>query len=331
MCHFRVKAANQRRFYELRPTTRSARCRKYISPEKKYITPRLNFAEGFSPCSVRLSFCLKIQKKGSSTGSVSKRERGKKKNRNSGELGYMKIATQLLVFPRRNASACCDHQVHVQGTLHYSRCPLLPDPRDPARGWGGRWVPLKLWVRVVVIGLSGRMRRPPGRTSSGPWRAPAGVRSRSWCANVAARTNLWVWFVRRSSSTDIFTVCLEFNISATPPLLSILYLFLSSFFFAFLSWFVAHINNISSPSCNYCNRFAITLVCFPFPAQRTPGSPCVLAHCLQLENAISAVFVRPNCTWFLIFCLRENWRGRPPQKKEEQPEMEERGCDEWHM
>ena len=189
---------------------------KIYLPRKKIYHAEVELCGGLFSLFRSLELLFKDTKKGSSTGSVSKRERKKKKNRNSGELGYMKIATQLLVFPRRNASACCDHQVHVQGTLHYSRCPLLPDPRDPARGWGGRWVPLKLWVRVVVIGLSGRMRRPPGRTSSGPWRAPAGVRSRSWCANVAARTNLWVWFVRRSSSTDIFTVCLEFNISATP-------------------------------------------------------------------------------------------------------------------
>lgn len=62
-------------------------------------------------------------------------------SQNSGELYriYMKIATQL-VSSRRNASACCDHQVHVQGTLHYSRSPRLPDPCDPAWGWGGRWV-----------------------------------------------------------------------------------------------------------------------------------------------------------------------------------------------
>lgn len=57
-----------------------------------------------------------------------------------GELGYMKIATRCLAFPRRNASTCCHHQVHVQGTLHYSRCPLLTEPCDLAWGWGGRWV-----------------------------------------------------------------------------------------------------------------------------------------------------------------------------------------------
>lgn len=50
------------------------------------------------------------------------------------EVDYMKIATQLLVSPRRNASARCDHQVHVQGTLHYSRCPLLTEPCYSARG-----------------------------------------------------------------------------------------------------------------------------------------------------------------------------------------------------
>lgn len=58
---------------------------------------------------------------------------------NSGERGYMKIDTQLLVPPRRDASARCDHQVHVQGALHYSRCPHLPEPCQPARGRGGRW------------------------------------------------------------------------------------------------------------------------------------------------------------------------------------------------
>lgn len=102
----------------------------------------------------------------------------KKKKKNSGELGYMKIATQLLVFPRRNASACCDYQVHVQGTLHYSRCPLLTEPGYPSWGWGGRWVSgLCCQVVIVLLRVVNIQRHPPpGKTSSGLRRAPAGVR-----------------------------------------------------------------------------------------------------------------------------------------------------------
>lgn len=72
----------------------------------------------------------------------------------SGERGSMKIATQLLLSPRRNASARRDHQVHVQGALHYSRCPLLPDPCSPTRGRGGRWALvylLKWFWRCLVV------------------------------------------------------------------------------------------------------------------------------------------------------------------------------------
>lgn len=105
----------------------------------------------------------------------------------SRELGSMKIATQPLVSPRRNASACRDHQVHVQGTLHYSRYPLLPAPGDPARGWGGRWVLLcfgLVWFAMwcdfkCALGESWSV-FTHGRLVKEPWGDRAGVRLVSW-------------------------------------------------------------------------------------------------------------------------------------------------------
>lgn len=64
---------------------------------------------------------------------------------------FMKIRIQALVCLRRNASACCDFQVHVQGTLLYSRYPLLQDSRQPPWGWSGGWVIFHFKLKGDVI------------------------------------------------------------------------------------------------------------------------------------------------------------------------------------
>lgn len=109
----------------------------------------------------------------------------------SAALDFMKIDTQLLVSPRRDASACRDHQVHVQGTLHYSRCPLLPAPCYPAWGWGGRW------VSVLSVVLFLKLEQPSGEAVQHPGELPAasglalsGVLKWSWRQTAGARRSV---------------------------------------------------------------------------------------------------------------------------------------------
>lgn len=86
---------------------------------------------------------------------------------------FMKIRIQALVCLRRNASACCDFQVHVQGTLLYSRYPLLQGSRQPPWGWSGGWVIFHFKLKGNVI-CGDSAASTLWMWVSVPWRAPCG-------------------------------------------------------------------------------------------------------------------------------------------------------------
>lgn len=118
--------------------------------------------------------------------------------------------------------------------------------------------PSELWVRVVVIGLSERMKRPPGKLVQDPGElrpvcAP-GPDAQTWLHARTCRSGCEkVWQYR------YFHIVVRIEHFCNTPI--VIYPLSFSLFCIFLLiyFFLANINNISSPSCNYCNRFAIIL------------------------------------------------------------------------